>query len=176
MAITYNENGSAVKLYYDNSLKLSTATASVTNFSGGIEVTSTISGDDLTMELDHDTDNYSGTILNIGSGSYTSGKIYALDNTTWELADADDVNTTYLMGICIGAAFNEYRLLTNGVYDTGGNHHFTPGKPLYVSATAGEFTDTAPSNGCYYIRVIRYALDSDRIYFCPDNTWVTLDL
>jgi len=86
-----------VALYYDNSWKITTATASVTNFSGGIDVKSTISGEDLTIELDHDTDNHSGTILNIGQGSYTAGKVYANDGGTWELADADDVHTTYMV-------------------------------------------------------------------------------
>ncbi len=138
-------------------------------------ITSTISGDDLTIELDHDTDGRSGTILNIGQGSYTSLKVYANDGGTWELADADDVHTTYMVGLCIGPIFNEYRLLLNGIYDTGGHHGFTIGAPLYISNTAGELTNTAPSGSDDYVRVVGYALSTSNIYFCPDNTWVKID-
>jgi len=156
--------------------KLATVGASVTNFSGGIEVTSTISGSDLTMELDHDTDNRSGTILNIGGGSYTTGKVYVLDETSWELSDANQAHTSFMMGLCVGAAFNEFRLLLNGIYDTGGNHGFTVGSPLYISASStGDLTETAPTGSGDFVRVVGYALDDDRIYFCPDNTWIELD-
>ena len=169
---TGTPNGPII-LYYDNSQRMATATASVTNFSGGIDVKSTISGEDLTMELDHDTDNYSGTILNVGGGSLTAGKIYA-NNDGWEEADAGDPNATFMLGLCIGAAFNEYRLLLNGIYDTGGHHGFTVGSPLYISTTSGNFTATAPSGGDY-ARVVGYAISTSNIYFCPDNTWVLTD-
>ena len=160
-------------LYYDNSVRFTTVGSSITNMTGGIAVTSTISGDDLKIELDHDTDASTGTVINIGQGSFTAGKIYA-NNEGWEEADAGDPNATFMLGLCVGVALNEYRLLLNGIYDTGGHHGFTIGSPLYISTTAGGFTETAPSGGDY-ARVVGYALSISNIYFCPDNTWVLTD-
>jgi len=171
-ALHAHDNGS-VYLYTSGTQRLATVGASITNLSGGIEVTSTISGDDLTIELDHDTDNRSGTVINIGQGSYTAGKIYA-NNEGWEEADAGDPNATFMLGLCVGVALNEYRLLLNGIYDTGGHHGFTIGSPLYISTTSGNFTATAPSGGDY-ARVVGYAMSISNIYFCPDNTWVLTD-
>ena len=33
-------------------------------------------------------------------------------------------------------------------------------------------TNTAPTASGTYVRVIGYAIDSNTIYFNPDNTWV----
>jgi hypothetical protein len=64
-------------------------------------------------------------------------------------------------------------MLINGtLYDSG--HGFTIGAPLYLSETGGTVTNTAPTSSEAVVRVVGYAIDTDEIYFCPDNTWVYL--
>jgi hypothetical protein len=53
----------------------------------------------------------------------------------------------------------------------------TVGAKLYVKTTAGGFVQsTAPSGTGQVVRVIGYVQSTgyDQIYFCPDNTWVTI--
>jgi len=115
-----------------------------------------------------------GEILVLYSTTVTAGQIYSLSNAFagWEETDADDDNTTNLLGIALGASSGTGMLL-RGVMRWA-SHGFTAGRPLYVSNTPGEFTATAPTGNSDYVRVIGYVLDSNRIFFCPDNTWVQL--
>ena len=49
------------------------------------------------------------------------------------------------------------------------------GSPLYLSATDGLLTATAPSDSGDVVRVMGYQLgDDDQIWFAPDNTWVEI--
>ena len=53
-------------------------------------------------------------------------------------------------------------------------HGFTIGKPLFLSATAGEITETAPSAVGQFVRVVAYALDTNTLYFKGDSTYIEL--
>jgi len=50
------------------------------------------------------------------------------------------------------------------------------GAPVYMSATAGAVTNTAPSTAGDFVRVVGHVLDATNrtIYFKPDNTWLEL--
>jgi hypothetical protein len=52
----------------------------------------------------------------------------------------------------------------------------TAGAQLYLSSTAGNFSQTAPSSSGQVVRIIGfvYSQFNDQIYFCPDNTYITL--
>ena len=52
----------------------------------------------------------------------------------------------------------------------------TAGAQLYLSQTAGNFTETRPSASGKVVRIIGfvYSQFNDQIYFCPDNTYITL--
>jgi hypothetical protein len=52
----------------------------------------------------------------------------------------------------------------------------TIGAPLYVSTTAGGFSQTAPSGSGDVIRVIGYVEDTatDKLYFAPSASWVEI--
>ena len=52
----------------------------------------------------------------------------------------------------------------------------TTGAKLYASTTAGAFSQTAPTGTGQVVRIIGYVQSTgyDQIYFCPDNTWVTI--
>jgi len=79
-----------------------------------------------------------------------------------------------MLGFAIGTSPTSNGILTNGIlYDS--SHGFTIGAPLYISETGGTVTNTAPTSSEAVVRVVGYAIDTDEIYFCPDNTWVLLD-
>lgn len=48
----------------------------------------------------------------------------------------------------------------------------TPGAIQYVSATAGDFTETAPSGSSDIVRVAGYAISTTEIFFNPGKSWV----
>ncbi len=115
-----------------------------------------------------------GTIIKSVSTSVVQGVIYGLTTGTpaWVAADADLDVTTKLLAIAASTNANA-GMLVNGVFRDS-SHGFTVGSPLYVSNTAGVLTNTAPTGTNDYVRVVGYAIDSDHIYFNPDNTWVQL--
>jgi len=113
-----------------------------------------------------------GETISLYSTSVTAGKIYSLSNAFagWEQTDADDDNTTNMLGMALGTSSGSGMLLRGVI--RWPSHGFTAGRPLYVSNTPGAFTSTAPTGASDYVRVIGYVIDSSRIFFCPDNTWV----
>lgn len=121
-----------------------------------------------------------GELMYWGEGDVTKGVLYYLDTSgTWTLADASaEATATRFLAIAAG---------TGKAYEVGmllrGHARFPnigcytgpdPGKPLFLSTTGGEFTDTAPSATGEIVRIIGYVFNDDlsQIYFCPDNTWV----
>ena len=62
-------------------------------------------------------------------------------------------------------------MLLQGVFRKA-SHGFSAGAPLYLSTTAGAFTTSVPTGSNDYARLVGYVLDSNLIYFNPDNTWV----
>ena len=124
------------------------------------------------------TSGVSGTIIKIGNGTLTAGKCYVLLAGTWEETDpTDEEFSKQLLGIALGSGATtatDDGMLTNGIfYDSA--HGFTVGEPIFLSTTAGTLTTTAPTTSGDLVRVVGYAIDTDEIYFCPDNTWVILD-
>jgi len=115
-----------------------------------------------------------GTIINFGSTSVTQGSYYYWKSSSaWELTDADtEAKTNGLIAYArfTGTASTGGMLLNGIIHDA--SHGFTIGSPLYISTTAGAISNTAPSGSGDSVRVVGYAIDSNHIYFCPDNTWV----
>ena len=118
-----------------------------------------------------------------GGGSVTAGLLYYYNGSgTWELADADAVSTASgLLGIATstGTAATVGMLLRGRARFTSVSSYTattTIGAPLYISTTAGAFTQTAPSGTGDVARVIGYVQSAanDEIYFCPDTTWVEI--
>jgi hypothetical protein len=78
-----------------------------------------------------------------------------------------------------GTASSVGMLLRGHARFTGNSNYTgltTVGAPLYVSTTAGAFSQTAPSGTGDIVRIIGYvqSTSADQIYFCPDSTWVEL--
>jgi len=78
-----------------------------------------------------------------------------------------------MLALALGTSAVSNGVLLNGIYCKT-MHGFTIGAPLYLSSSDGDFTTTVPGSGDY-ARVLGYAIDSNHIYFCPDNTWVKID-
>ena len=118
-----------------------------------------------------------GTIINFGATSVTQGKYYYWKSSSaWEEVDANsEAKTNGLIAYArfTGTASTGGMLLNGIVHDA--THGFTIGAPLYISASStGVITNTAPSANNDYVRVVGYAIDTNHIYFCPDNTWVKI--
>lgn len=129
------------------------------------------------------TSNTNGEVAYWGGGSVTAGNLYYYDSSgNWTAADADtDVASQGMLGIALatGTASTVGILLRGHARFTANSNYTavtTIGAKLYVSATAGGFTQTAPSTSGQTVRIIGYvqSTTNDQIYFCPDTTWVKL--
>ena len=106
-----------------------------------------------------------------------AGNIYYAYNSMgslyWGGADADSSNTEHMLALSVGTDADVDGMLLNGIYHKA-SHGLTVGDPIYLSTTPMTMTNTAPSGANDYVRVLGYAIDSNHIYFCPDNTWVKI--
>ena len=156
--------------------------------SSGVEskVDFTVDGSDVILDgdsniqLDHDigSGQTSGTIIKYGAGILTAGKIYSLYETmgsaNWQAVNHTDSHAIDMLAVSIGTSATSNGMLLSGVLYKSG-HGFTVGAPLYLASSDGDFTTTVPTTSNYYARVLGYAISSNEIYFCPDNTWVKID-
>jgi hypothetical protein len=112
-----------------------------------------------------------GNTIKLGSSVTTAGLVYYLSSsTTWATAANTSSNSTKMLGVATGTSSSSGMLL-QGVF-TKATHGFTIGAPLYISSSGGSLTTTVPTATNSYARVVGYAVDTNNIYFCPDNTWV----
>jgi len=123
---------------------------------------------------------YYGDSVQFGSGpsgvdgNIEQGKLYYLDSSQqWEEADADAASTSTGM-LAIAIVDDSPRFLVKGLARHPSWAGFTTGDVLYVSGTAGEITNTAPSGNGDIVRVIGYCTDGTNreIYFNPDGAFV----
>jgi len=49
----------------------------------------------------------------------------------------------------------------------------TVGKPSYISETAGDITETAPTTTDAATRIIGFSLTAEDLLFCPENSYYT---
>lgn len=117
--------------------------------------------------------------FNSGYSSTAIGDLVYLDaSATWQKADADASATTYssLLGIALSvtASASPATVLLRGfIYAATPFPTFTIGLPVYMSATAGAVTQTAPVTTDSATRLIGYAIHADKMWFCPSNDWIT---
>ncbi len=117
--------------------------------------------------------------FNSGYSSTAIGDLVYLDSSaTWQKADADASAATYssMLGIALsvaasGAAVNV--LLQGFFYGATALPTLTIGAPVYMSATAGAMTQTAPVTTDSATRVLGYGIHADKMYFNPSNDWIT---
>lgn len=104
----------------------------------------------------------------------TAGDLYVASDfaADWTPANNTDDDTKNMIVVAIGASSSTDKVLLRGIFRKA-SHGFTTGQPLYVGSSNGQFTATVPTSG--YARVVGYAVNSNEIYFCPDNTWVEIN-
>ena len=178
------------------------ASASVINFNNGdVTITHaantlTIAGGNLTMADD--------TVINLGEAgkidfgdeapadnaatgivfSFLAGATLAIGDVVYMgtdgevlKADADAVTSMPAVGICVSAGTdgNAVDVLVQGVmHDTSAFPTFTVGADVFVSATDGTITATAPSGSGDTVQKIGVALHADMVYFNFNTTEVLL--
>lgn len=117
--------------------------------------------------------------FNSGYSSTAIGDLVYLDSSaTWQKADADASSATYtsLLGIALSvtASASPATVLLQGfVYAASPFPTFTIGAPIYMSATAGAVTQTAPTTTDSATRVVGYGVHADKMWFNPSNDWIT---
>ena len=104
----------------------------------------------------------------------TAGDLYVASDfaAAWTPANNTDDDTKNMIVVAIGASSSTDKVLLRGIFRKA-SHGFSTGQPLYVGSTDGQFTASVPTSG--YVRVVGYAVNSNEIYFCPDNTWVEIN-
>ena len=119
-----------------------------------------------------------GDIYYYGSGSTVKGSIYFMaSGGGWTLADADAESTASgLLAVALGTDPDVDGMLLRGfvtlLTEVEGTEAI--GSTLYLSATAGVATITAPSGDSDIVRVLGYSLHAtgNQVYFNPDGTFV----
>ena len=105
----------------------------------------------------------------------TAGDLYVTSDfaAAWTPANNTDDDTKNMIVVANDASSSTDQVLLRGIFRKA-SHGFTTGQPLYVGSTDGQFTATCPTASGSFARVVGYAVNSNEIYFCPDNTWVEI--
>jgi len=96
------------------------------------------------------------------------------DGKLWK-GDADAEATSYCIALALETitadSAGDFLLIGIARDDTW---NWTVGAPLYLSTTAGELTETAPSGSGDIVQILAIATHADRIYFNPSLTQVEI--
>ena len=136
-------------------------TAAITSDSN-IETTAFFEGD-LNGAVTIDVNNNTGGTLTKGQAVYLTGGNQG-DNPNVALADADDVTKMPALGI-VRENINDGsigQVVTSGVMNFS-SHGFTAGADLFISTTAGDLTETAPTGESSGIQKIGKVVSSNHI-------------
>lgn len=168
------KSASSVIFSTSNTTALTLDTSQDATFAGNVKL-----GPSSSVQLDDtptaSTASGSGTVVNWSvSETVTAGTLYAVKtNGGWTTADADsEPKSTYMLAIALGSNATAGMLLQGFFYKS--SHGFTIGAPLYISNTAGAFSNSRPTGSGDYVRIIGYATSTNYIYFDPDKTWVKI--
>ena len=128
---------------------------------------------------DHTANGPQTATFNAGYTTVQSDLVYLSSSATWLEADADatGVKSTSLLAIALevkdsGEALNV--ALPGSFIQDASVYAFTPGVPLYMSATDGAITATKPTGSGDTVRTVGYAVHADMIFFNPSSDYVTL--
>lgn len=123
-------------------------------------------------------DTWTGTTiagLNAGATIAQWEAVYLGASSTWLLADANGSGTYPARGLAI-AAYSNTDPATILVHGTVRNDawNWTPGGAIYLSATAGALTQTAPSASGDKVQQVGFALTADIAFFDFNSTYLTV--
>ena len=169
-------SNAGVATYYDNAKKTETT-------STGITITGTLVADDIdvdgTIKLDSGVSDetcsgvtasfVAGETLNRGDVVYYK----PADSRMWKaVATAAATSRAVAMAAAdISGGATGLFLLKGVVKDAATFPTFVAGDVIYTDeGSGGPPTKTAPSTDGDFVQVIGWALDADKVYFCPDST------
>lgn len=121
-------------------------------------------------------------LQNSSGATLTLGDICVIDDNDAvddAFADGTEAQASGMLVMCLEATLSD---TSTGTFAVTGvvtltSHGFTIGNKLYldtVSPTADLPTITAPSLTGEFVRIIGYAIDTHKIFFNPDSTWVEI--
>lgn len=121
-------------------------------------------------------DTYSGTVITDINGGATIAQweavYYGFADTEWLLADANGTGTYPAQGLAVAATTNgaAATVLTQG-FVRNDAWNWSAGD-IYLSATPGGLTQTAPSTSGDKVQVVGFAVSADVAYFHFNPTYV----
>lgn len=123
-------------------------------------------------------DTWTGTTiagLNAGATIAQWEAVYLGGSSTWLLADANGSGTYPARGLATAAysSTNPAVILVHGTVRNDA-WNWTPGGTIYLSATAGALTQTAPSTSGDKVQQVGFALTADIAFFDFNNTFLTV--
>lgn len=115
------------------------------------------------------------TGLNAGATIAQWETVYLGGSSTWLLADANGSGTYPARGLAV-AAYSNTDPATILTYGTVRNDAWTwtIAGPIYLSATPGGLTQTAPATSGDQVQVVGYALTADVAFFDFNSTYLTV--
>jgi len=153
--------------------------------------TLTLAGGDLVLgentAIDYDEvlsadGTYTGIVIDGTAGATLAfGDIIylAVADSRWELADASAASTSgaVLVGVCVLAAAGDASatkiLLSGTVRADTAFPTFTVSAPIYISETAGDCTNTAPTTTDSVTRTLGFGIDGNSMMFLPSSDYGT---
>ncbi len=130
---------------------------------------------DATPDADHTASGNTTNSIDAGATVSAFDLLYLASDGEFALADADAASTsTGMLALALeaGTDNNPIDVALPGSFVRDDTWNWTVGGILYVSTTAGDMTQTAPSGDGDIVRVVGYAVSADVIYFNPDGAWV----
>ena len=104
------------------------------------------------------------------SGVSVGDLCYLSAADTWSQTDANaEATAKGMIGICLVSNVSIGEVLKYGAYTTTG---LTAANNYYISGTAGEWTNVAPSASGDIVRIVGYALNTTTLFFEPDCTYI----
>jgi len=119
----------------------------------------------------------SGDIANMTVDVNDSGvaaALYMASDGNFEEADASSDTTLPCMAIALEFSTGSKDVLLKGFMRDDSWNWTSIGQPVYVSTTAGGFTQTAPSTSGEFVQRVGIATHADRIFFNPDYTIIEI--
>lgn len=98
--------------------------------------------------------------------------LYMATDGHFEEADADTAATMPCLAVALATGTGTKTVLLQGFIRNDAWSWTSIGQPVYVSTTAGAFTQTAPSGTGDQVQVVGVAISADIIYFRPDLTLI----
>lgn len=132
---------------------------------------------DAIPDTDHTANGLTTNTISAGVTTAVGDLLYLASDGEWALTDADAAATATGMlavSMAVGSDGNPLLVALAGSFVRDDTFAFTVGAELFISTTAGDLTETAPSATGDIVRVVGYAVSADVVYFNPGSTWVEI--